>query len=287
MTEHLGLSLFKIAFWVYLAAAACYVHGIIKNQKGTAKLGRVFLLGGLVAHTAALVIITVAIGRPPFLNLYEYMMSFTWAAAVVYVALELSTKNSVFGGFCVPLITAFVYFTQALPNAKIDDAVMPALRSAWRVPHISSAILAYASFGLAFVLAIMFLIREGADTSLAKKGEKGTGKSFWATRLPTAAVLDQTVYRMIAFGFLMQTLLVVVGAIWAQFAWGRYWGWDPKETWSLITWLIYATYLHTRTMLGWRGRKSAWLAIFGFGATIFTLLGVSFIFHGLHSYAAK
>jgi cytochrome c-type biogenesis protein CcsB len=116
---------------------------------------------------------------------------------------------------------------------------MPALLSAWRVPHIFTAILAYASFGIAFTLAIMYLIREGIDTDSAGKNDK-SDKSFWASRLPSAEVLDQTIYRTIAFGFLMQTLLVVVGAIWAQFAWGRYWGWDPKETWSLITWLIYA-----------------------------------------------
>lgn len=285
MTEQLGLSLFKIAFWIYLISAVCYLVGLLRNQASLAKLGRVFLLTALAAHTASLVVITIAIGRPPFLNLYEYMLSFTWAAAVVYVAVELLAKNSSLGGFCVPLITAFVFFTQRLPNGGIDDSIMPALRSAWRVPHVASAILAYGASMVAFVLAIMYLMRENADAK-AEKSE-GTGQSFWASRLPAAKVLDQTIYRTVAFGFLMQTLLVVIGAVWAQIAWGRFWGWDPKETWSLITWLIYATYLHTRTTMGWRGRKSAWLAIVGFGATIFTFIGVSYLLHGLHSYASQ
>lgn len=280
MTEQLGLGLFQIAFWIYLISAALYLAGLMKNETRLARLGRGFLLIALALHTASLVVITVAIGRPPFLNLYEYMLSFTWAAAVVYIAVELLSKNSSLGGFCVPLVAAFVFFTQRLPNGRIDDTIMPALRSAWRVPHIASAILAYGAFLIAFVLAIMYLIRESVDA-------RGAGSSFWATRLPSAKLLDQTIYRTVAFGFLMQTLLVIIGAIWAQIAWGRYWGWDPKETWSLITWLIYATYLHTRTVMGWRGRKSAWLAIIGFVATGFTLLGVSLLFQGLHSYATK
>jgi len=164
--------------------------------------------------------------------------------------------------------------------------VMPALRSAWRVPHIASGILAYGAFTVAFIVAVMYLMRERVDKQQARM-KKGSPVSFWAKRLPAAPVLDSVIYRTVAFGFLMQTLLVVIGAIWAQMAWGRYWGWDPKETWSFITWVIYATYLHTRVSMGWRGRKSALIATFGFAATAFTLLGVSYLFQGLHSYASN
>ncbi len=281
MTEQLGLSLFKISFWIYLASAACYLLALIKNQTSVARLGRGFLVAAFVVHTASIVMIAIAIGRLPLLNLYEYMLSVTWAATAVYLAVELLTKNWSLGGFSVPLLTSFVLFTMRLPNAKIDYTVMPALQSAWRTPHIVSGILAYGASMVAFVLAVMYLLRDRAD------GPKGNKKSFWASRLPETKVLDRSIYRTVAFGFLMQTLLVVIGAVWAQIAWGRYWGWDPKETWSLITWLIYATYLHTHTMMGWRGRKSAWLAIIGFGATIFTFIGVSYFFQGLHSYATR
>jgi cytochrome c-type biogenesis protein CcsB len=287
MTEQLGLSLFKIAFWIYLISAVCYLAGLLKNQTNLARLGRGFLLIALAAHTASLVVITVAIGRPPLLNLYEYMLCFTWAAGVIYIVVELLTKNSSLGGFSVPLVTALVFLTQKLPNGKIDESVVPALQSSWRVPHIASGILAYGASMVAFALAIMYLIREGVDAKAAKTGSQTAERSFWASRLPSAKVLDQTMYRTVAFGFLMQTLLLVTGAIWAQISWGRYWGWDPKETWSLITWLIYATCLHTRVTMGWRGRKSAWLVIIGLGATIFTFIGVSFLFQGLHSYGTR
>jgi ABC-type transport system involved in cytochrome c biogenesis permease subunit len=118
MTEHLGLSLFKIAFYVYLISTACYVFGIIKNRKNTARLGRVFLIGGLAVHTAALTVITIAIGRPPFLNLYEYLMSFTWAAALVYTIIEFSTGSYSFGGFCVPLITRLSSSPKGFPARR-------------------------------------------------------------------------------------------------------------------------------------------------------------------------
>jgi cytochrome c-type biogenesis protein CcsB len=276
MTEQLGVTLFKIAFWIYLASTICYVAHFINKQKGIGKLGTSLLVAGLVAHTASIAIITIAIGRLPFLNLYEYLLSFTWGAMVVYLVLELILKNRALGGFAAPLITAFVFFNYRLPS-NITDNVMPALRSGWRVPHIASAILAYAAFTLAFVLAILYLVRNSAE---------GAEKSFWTARLPVLKVLDQTIYRTIAFGFLMQTILVITGAIWAQFAWGRYWGWDPKETWAFITWLIYAAYLHTRLTLGWRGRKSAIVVIIGFVAVIFTMFGVTYFLTGLHSYGS-
>lgn len=277
MTEHLGVTLFKVAFWIYLASTICYVAYLVNKRGGLGKLGMAFLLVGIAAHTASLFVITAAIGRLPFLNLWEYLLSFTWGAMVVYSVLELLSKSKAFGGFMVPLITAFAFLTYRLPS-RISENVLPALRSGWKVPHITSAILAYSAFAMAFVLAIMYLVRQRAE---------GNNRSFWATRLPVPKVLDQNTYRTIAFGFFMQTILVISGAIWAQFAWGKYWSWDPKETWSFITWLIYAAYLHTRVTMGWRGRKSAIIAIAGFAAVIFTFFGVTYLLPGLHSYGTS
>jgi cytochrome c-type biogenesis protein CcsB len=224
MTEQTGAILFRTAFWVYLLATASYVGFVAKRMKAWGSIGRALLCVGLVLHTASLVVRTIATGHPPFLNLYEYMLSFTWGAVVVYLVLERVAKSQSFGAFVVPLITAFCFLTYRLPS-KVEH-IMPALRSAWRIPHIASAVLAYASFTVAFVIAILYLVRERAE---------GNPSSFWNSRLPALKTLDQTIYRTIAFGFLMQTTLVIMGAIWAQYAWGRYWGWDPKETWSLIT----------------------------------------------------
>ncbi len=274
MTVELGVTLFRVAFAVYALAALCYVVHLFTRNEAVVKTGRWILIVGLIAHTASLVVRTNAAHRMPFLNLYEYMLSLTWGAMVVYLALELLTKSRAYGSFVVPLVTAFAFMTMRLPSEV--NPTMPALESAWRTPHIGTAILAYSAFAIAFGVAIMYL--------LAEKNEGKTG-SFWATRLPSLKVMDRTIYRTIAFGFLMQTLLLITGAIWAERAWGSYWSWDPKETWALITWLIYAVYLHTRTQMGWQGRKSAIMAVIGFVATLFTLFGVAFLMSGLHSYA--
>lgn len=279
MTVKLGSILFQIAFWIYLASAIIYVVHLFDKRRAIGTAGMSLLLVGLAFHTASLVVRTVAAGRPPFLNLYEYMLSFAWGGVVVYLGLEFLTKTRMFGSFAVPLVAGISYIAVRLPTDV--NSTMPALRSAWRVPHIATAVLAYSAFAVAVGLAVMYLIRE-----------KNEGQdSFWATRLPSAEFLDQTIYRLITFGFLMQTLLLITGALWAQKVWGKYWSWDPKETWALITWLIYAAYLHMRTTKGWKGRTSAIVVIIGFGAVIFTLFGVNLLDKlgllgsSLHTYA--
>lgn len=276
MTEQFGINLFRMACWVYLIAAVCYVAFLLNRQNFVAKLGYAFLCVALLMHSVSLAVVTAAVRRPPFLNLPEYAYSFVWACALTYAVFEKRSRFQVLGALVLPLLSVVAFYTYSRLHAEIDDVVMPALNSHWRIPHVGTAILAYASFALAFVLGILYLLRVRAADSKT---------SFWALRLPDADRLDQLTYRAVAFGFLMQTALILTGAVWAQFAWGRYWGWDPKETWSLITWLIYAVYLHTRTTRGWRGRKSAILAIVGFAAVIFTLIGVSYLMTGLHSYA--
>ncbi len=273
MTVGFGVILFQIALRIYLVAALCYVADVVSRQRVLGKVGSGVLLLGLLAHTASLVVRTIATRQPPFLNLYEYMLSLTWSAVVVYLVLEWVTRTKVFGFLGVPLIAVSALVTNGL--SAQPKPIPPALMSVWRVPHIGTAAVAYAAFGMAFCIAIMYLMRA--------RGEADE-RSFWASRLPSPDMLDRTIYRTIAFGFLMQTALILTGALWAQESWARYWGWDNKETWSLITWLVYAAYLHTRT-IGWKGSKSAVLAIIGFAVAMFTLFGVSYLLSGLHSYA--
>ena len=274
MTVELGAVLFNIVFWVYLAATLFFVIYIVNRNEGIGKAGTGILIIGLLVHTASLVVRAVAAERPPFLDLYEYVLSLTWGLVIVYLVVAWRIKNRNLGAFVAPLLTIFAFLALRLPTDV--HTTMPALRSAWRVPHIATAIFAYASFAVAFGMAIMYLIKERVGDN---------SKSFWATRLPSLEVLDTIIYRVVSFGFLMQTALIITGAVWAQFAWGRYWGWDPKETWSLITWLIYVAFLHTRVTMGWKGKKSAITIIIGFLAMIFTLFGVNYL-GGLHSYGS-
>ena len=174
----------------------------------------------------------------------------------------------------MPLACLCIFSAAFLDNAI--KPLMPALQSYWLFIHAMVCFLSYACFACAFSLGIMFLLQERQVKS------KHTGKLF--ERLPALDVMDKINYNTVRIGLIFLTIGIITGSVWAQQAWGSWWSWDPKETWSLITWFIYAAYLHARLNSGWQGRKTAVLSIIGFLAVIFTYLGVSFLLPGLHSY---
>ncbi len=214
-------------------------------------------------------------GRAPWGNMYEFSLSS--AAAALGVFLLLSTRRDVrwFGVFLVPavLLTLGLAVTVLYTEAA---QLVPALDSYWLVIHVSAAIICGGAFVVAGLLSALYLVRDRSD----RRG--GTG---WAAALPPADRLDTMAYRTVAFTMPLWTFAIVAGAIWAEAAWGRYWGWDPKETWALITWLVFAGYLHARATAGWRGRRAAWLGVAGLVTFVFNYFGVNLLFSGLHSYA--
>jgi len=213
--------------------------------------------------------------RAPWGNMYEFSVASGTAALGVF--LGISTKRDVrwFGVFLIPavLLTLGMAVTVLYTEAA---QLVPALDSYWLVIHVSAAIVSGGAFLVAGLLSALFLVRERADQ------RESTG---WASKLPSAQRLDTMAYRTIAFIMPVWTFAVVAGAIWAEAAWGRYWGWDPKETWALITWLVFAGYLHARSTAGWRGRRAAWLGVIGTLTFIFNYFIVNMVFSGLHSYA--
>ncbi|MDI6827285.1 MAG: cytochrome c biogenesis protein CcsA, partial [Armatimonadota bacterium] len=190
MTNQLSLLFFKVAIVLYIGAAVFYIINFISQRKAFGDIGRIALITALAPHVCAVVIRGIVSKRPPFLNLYEYMLSVTLGIVILYLALEFSTKSKVFGAAAVPLVALGSIFTLRLPSEVAWT--MPALKSAWRVPHISTAILAYSAFAIAFCLGILYLLRERSEN----------GRGFLASRIPSLNVLDHTAYRMIAFGFL-------------------------------------------------------------------------------------
>ena len=213
-------------------------------------------------------------GHAPFTNLYESMVFFAWAIAWLLLIFEIKYKNRVLGAFVTPFTFLILAYT-SLGGPGIHSEVeplIPALQSNWLIAHVVTAFLSYAAFAVSCGASIMYLLRYG------KKG------GIW-DRMPSEKVLDEINYKAVLIGFPLLTLGIVTGAAWAHYAWGSYWSWDPKETWSLITWLIYAAFLHARYVRGWRGKKAAFLSIVGFAAVLFTYLGVNLIISGLHSYA--
>jgi cytochrome c-type biogenesis protein CcsB len=216
----------------------------------------------------------MGIGHAPLSNLYESMVFFAWTIALIYLLFVRKFRNRLLGAVVLPFVFLSLAST-SLMNREIQPLV-PALQSNWLTAHVITCFLGYAAFAVACSLSLLYLLKSRSD-----KGESG----FFGAHLPSAELLDDYSYRIIGLGFPMLTLGIVTGAAWANEAWGTYWSWDPKETWSLIVWLIYAAYLHARLARGWQGRRAAWLSILGFAATLFCYLGVNLFLSGLHSYA--
>ena len=204
------------------------------------------------------------------------MIFFAWTIALLYLIIERRYKFRIIGAFATPL--AFLALAYASLSPNISDRIqplLPALKSNWLIAHVIACFIGYAAFAIAFGISIMYLFK--------KRDSGGPGGLLeW---FPASSVLEELNHQLVMLGFLFLSVGIITGAVWANSAWGRYWGWDPKETWSLITWFVYATLLHARMMRGWRGRKIAYLSIFGFAAVLFTYFGVNYL-PGLHSYGS-
>ena len=266
---------FKIASVLYLLGTLAYLSYIASLRKTFSKLAVTFVSIGFASHTLALLTRYVEAGYTPVTNLYESFSFFAWMIIGVLLIANMKFKIKVLGAFLTPIALILMLFGLALPKEIVPLA--PVLQSFWLPFHVIFAFLGNAIFTLAFCCGVMYLIQEHQLKS------KRLGAI--AQRLPSLKVLDDMNYQTLTYGFPLLTLGIITGAIWAEYAWGRYWNWDPKETWSLITWFLYAALLHQRLTVGWRGRKAAIMAILGFLAAIFTFLGVNFLLPGLHSYA--
>lgn len=263
---------FTIAMVFYLASMVLYfVFFALKNEK-CAKAANITIQVAFIFHTAALVVRGIGAGRLPLTNQYEFATSFSWGICLVYLIFLYRFKFQALGAFVTPVV--FIIIGYAAMQSKDVRELMPALRSNWLALHVSTAIISYGSFGVAFAISLMYLLKMRNNTS-----------EFWNKHVPDAKKLDTISYRAVSLGFLFLTLVIVTGAIWAERAWGSYWSWDPKETWALITWFIYAIYLHLRISRGWKDKNAALFAVIGFICVIFTYIGVNTLLPGVHSYA--
>ncbi|MFJ1590968.1 c-type cytochrome biogenesis protein CcsB [Kitasatospora albolonga] len=227
----------------------------------------------------------LSVQRAPWANMYEFSITFSTVAVGSYLVLLALKKNVRWIG--LPLVTT-VLLDLGLATTVLyteSDQLVPALHSYWLWIHVSTAILCGAVFYLGAVGTVLYLFRDSYENKLASGGAPGKFATSVMERLPSASSLDKFAYRVNAAVFPLWTFTIIAGAIWAGDAWGRYWGWDPKEVWSFITWVAYAAYLHARATAGWKGRKAAYLALVAFGCWLFNYYGVNIFVSGLHSYA--
>jgi len=237
---------------------------------------------GVLTHAGVLVARGMATDRLPWGNMYEFATATVLVAVVAYVVFALKAPALRHLGLFVlaPVVLALVLIGLFL----YADAgpLVAALRSYWLAIHVSTAIIGFGIFFVSGIASVMFLVRSRYEARLADGEAPQTGI---VAKLPAAAALDRVAHRTAVFGFPIWTFAVIAGAIWAEAAWGRFWGWDPKETWAFIAWVVYAAYLHARTTAGWRGRPAAWVNVVGLVVMIFNLLFVNMVSTGLHSYA--
>lgn len=240
------------------------------------RIGLAFTMVGFLSQVVAVVTRGIAAHRLPWGNMYEFTTAATTFIALAYLVLVLKWGQR---WLALPM-TMLLAVANGLAVTVFYVAVaplMPALHSVWFAIHILAALIAGAAFNVGGIAAILYLLR-----SRAERRQTVTGA---IARLPDSDRIDRLSYRMHAFAFPVWTFTIAAGSVWAYYAWGRFWGWDPKETWSLVTWVIYAGYLHARATRGWTGNRAAWLSIIGYGCIIFNYAVVNVYFPGLHSYA--
>jgi cytochrome c-type biogenesis protein CcsB len=273
----------SIVTFVYGLAAVFYIAALIFRVEASGKTATWIMLAAWLGNTAGIILRWIESyqlgggnGHAPFSNMYESMVFFGWTIAIIYLLMEYRYKNRTIGALAAPLACLALAYASLSPDKSIEPLI-PALKSNWLIAHVITCFLGYAAFALAFAISIMYLIASYSPR----------GKEYGTTvRILSTDVLDELTHQLVMFGFLFLTAGIITGAVWAKQAWTRYWSWDPKETWSLITWLIYASILHFRMMRGWRGKRIAILSIIGFCAMLFTYFGVNFLLAGLHSYGS-
>jgi len=270
----------SVTTFIYGLAVVFYAAFIVYKRDLPGKAATTIMWIAVLANMAGIIVrwfesYQMGYGHAPLTNIYESLVFFSFATGAVYLGFEIKFKTKAFGP--VAALIAFIILAYASLSPGMNQQIeplIPALQSNWLTAHVMTCFLGYASFAIAFGISVAYLLLAGSSEN---------GKTTTPSFIPTPEILDELIYQTVVFGFFFLSIGIITGAVWANTAWGRYWGWDPKETWSLITWFVYATLMHVRMIRNWGGKRIAWFAIFGFGAVLFTYFGVNLL-SGLHSY---
>jgi cytochrome c-type biogenesis protein CcsB len=279
---------FAIAYGAYAVALSLYCGYAISRREKLANVARGVLILAVLAHATSLIIRTVIARQMPqhgwyvpWSNWFESFSFFGLVIIIEYLIIQWGRETPILGVFITPLAFASMVMAINSPFGTQIPNLPPALQSYWMAIHVPVMFTSYAAFTNAFGVGLAYLLQE--------RQLKSRHPSSVMFRLPALNDLDNLIYRIIWVAFPLLTLGVLLGARWAYDAWGRYWGWDPKETWAFITWLTFLIYLHMRLVVGWRGRKSAYLSLFGFVVVMMTYIGVNYLspLHGFLSNSGK
>ena len=273
----------SIVTFVYGLAGALYVFAWVFRKNTVGKIATGITAVSVAGNLAGLILrwvesYRIGYGHAPLTNLYESLTFFALTIGIIYLIIEWRYNNRRIGAVVLPLVCLTLAFAALKVPGKDIQPLIPALKSNWLIAHVLTVFVGYAAFLIAFGISAMYLF-------FSIRGDQASDNPGNKKKTRDMQYLDELIYQLSMFGFLFLTVGIITGAVWANSAWGRYWGWDPKETWSLVTWLIYAALLHLRMMRGWRGMRIAVISIIGFAAVLFTYFGVNYL-PGLHSYGA-
>jgi len=266
--------------FIYFFCFLAYLVMLVTGRQVFGRTGTYLTIAGFIGHTLGICFRwyeshKLGIGHAPLSNLYESLIFFSWAIILLYLIVEKRTRSRTAGAFVTPI--AFLSLAYASFSENVTDSIqplIPALQSNWLTAHVITCFFGYAAFALSFGMSIMYFI---------KMSETPDKRSVVLYLIPELNILDDLNYQMVMIGFLLLTLGIITGSVWAHTAWGSYWSWDPKETWSLVTWLVYALMLHARLMRGWQGKRLAIVSVAGFFCVLFTYFGVNYL-ESLHAY---
>ncbi len=290
--EHLG---FEIALGAYLVSSILFILYLSTKKRRLVDTGFTLIGFGFAFQTLALIIRWFYAGHPPWVNTYEVMSFFTWTVVGGYLALNVRTDYKSVGALVAPFAFATLGFASLQPSNPAP--LIPALQSVWLLIHVPIVVVSYCAFFIAFVASILFLFKNKqlCEKRPLEEDRLSKDRSANATRISQEPIsvldkfsldqLDDLAYKSVAVGFPLLTFGIITGAIWAEATWGSYWSWDPKETWSLITWFVFLIYLHAKTQ-NWSSSLVAYVAAFGFISVICTFLGVGYVLPFLETYTS-
>jgi cytochrome c-type biogenesis protein CcsB len=272
----MGYPCFFLALVFDLLATGGYIVYLIKQKKWMSRTSCLLLFIGFLFHSVFLCRQYVVLGTAPVLDLKSALSFFSWCVILVFLIFHLKFRIMVLGSFVAPFAAFLMIISSAMPWTA--GPVKPIFKNIWLTIHVGTIFLGNGLFAITFLVAVMYLIQEHQIK------QKRFGSFF--SRLPSLATLDSINYYALISGFPFLTIGMITGSIYAQIALGAYWQWDPKEVWSLVTWLFYAALLHERLTVGWRGKRAAVMSIICFSVLLFTFVGVSLWFKGYHNFGA-
>lgn len=270
----MNIILFNLSFLLYLLSTAFYMLFLILKRIIFEKIGYYLLFSGFCIHLISTLARYFNAGYTPITNIYESLSFFSLCIAGFFLYIKRIYKIDIVGCIILPVISLMLLWAFTFPS---EIRPLPPVLDSWWLPiHTVFSFSGNAIFFISFFISLLYLFVE--------RGIKKKSFSSMSERLPSLETLDMINYRCMSYGFPFLTVGIITGSIWANTAWGSYWSWDPKETWSLITWIVYAILIHNRLAIGWRGRKTAYMMIIGFFSILITFLGVNFLAGGFHSY---